>query len=238
MTTTGTPRFRWRNPAATTRLGHGPPALRRSGAPALRHRCLLVKRVAGISGGGLPCRVARSLRHITAAVVGPPPALTAGFVARRSRRSRLAAARPAAAAATAAALTLAGGTLPAAASGGGAIDAAASPAARSGVLGRPDARVVGTSLAGCGDAHTPASNPRHFVDVRGKLFFTASDGVHGAELWTSDGTKAGTVLVKDITRRTTSTAPTAPNGSPMWGAGCSSPPTTASTGVSCGPRTA
>jgi ELWxxDGT repeat protein len=30
------------------------------------------------------------------------------------------------------------------------------------------------------------------------LFFSARDGVHGRELWTSNGTEAGTVLVKDI----------------------------------------
>jgi ELWxxDGT repeat protein len=36
------------------------------------------------------------------------------------------------------------------------------------------------------------------VDVNGTLYFAADDGAHGRELWKSDGTEAGTVLVKDI----------------------------------------
>ena len=34
--------------------------------------------------------------------------------------------------------------------------------------------------------------------MNGTLFFTANDGTNGRELWKSDGTAAGTVLVKDI----------------------------------------
>ena len=34
--------------------------------------------------------------------------------------------------------------------------------------------------------------------ARGRLFFTADDGSHGEELWTSDGTAAGTTLLADI----------------------------------------
>jgi ELWxxDGT repeat protein len=36
------------------------------------------------------------------------------------------------------------------------------------------------------------------VTLNGTLFFRANDGVHGWELWKSDCTEAGTVLVKDI----------------------------------------
>ncbi|MBV8386489.1 MAG: hyalin, partial [Acidimicrobiia bacterium] len=51
------------------------------------------------------------------------------------------------------------------------------------------------------------SNPSGLTNVNGTLFFQADDGIHGGELWKSDGTSAGTVMVKDInpTMRTTNT---------------------------------
>jgi ELWxxDGT repeat protein len=43
-----------------------------------------------------------------------------------------------------------------------------------------------------------SSSPSSLTNVNGTLFFTANDGTNGRELWMSDGTAAGTVLVKDI----------------------------------------
>jgi ELWxxDGT repeat protein len=45
---------------------------------------------------------------------------------------------------------------------------------------------------------TATSNPRRLTPVGSQLFFTADDGVHGRELWVTDGSTEGTRLVKDI----------------------------------------
>lgn len=42
------------------------------------------------------------------------------------------------------------------------------------------------------------SNPRVFTPYKGLMYFIASDGTRGDELWKSDGTDTGTALVKDI----------------------------------------
>src|SRR5262249_6160142 len=42
------------------------------------------------------------------------------------------------------------------------------------------------------------SYPHYLTEVGGTLFFAANDGTNSLELWKSDGTAAGTVLVKDI----------------------------------------
>ncbi|WP_143406385.1 ELWxxDGT repeat protein, partial [Estrella lausannensis] len=52
-----------------------------------------------------------------------------------------------------------------------------------------------------------ASSPANFVDVNGTLYFTATTSTNGLELWKSDGSAAGTVLVKDINPGTLSSSP-------------------------------
>src|SRR5438876_992683 len=52
-----------------------------------------------------------------------------------------------------------------------------------------------------------SSYPQNLTDVNGTLFFSANDGVNGTELWKSDGTDAGTVMVKDINPGAGSSSP-------------------------------
>ncbi|RKH89156.1 HYR domain-containing protein [Corallococcus sp. AB045] len=52
-----------------------------------------------------------------------------------------------------------------------------------------------------------SSHPSSFTDLGGTLFFAATDTLHGRELWKSDGTAEGTVLVKDLVPGTASSMP-------------------------------
>ncbi len=52
------------------------------------------------------------------------------------------------------------------------------------------------------------SYPYNFVNVSGVAYFTAEDPSHGGELWKSNGTATGTVLVKDINPGVNGSGPT------------------------------
>ncbi|HPO17218.1 MAG TPA: hypothetical protein PLI09_27540 [Candidatus Hydrogenedentes bacterium] len=69
-------------------------------------------------------------------------------------------------------------------------------------LWKSDGSEGGTSLVkdinpGAGSGFVIGVRPL-FTEANGEIFFQANDGIHGNELWKSDGTEAGTVLVKDI----------------------------------------
>src|SRR5688572_4975841 len=49
--------------------------------------------------------------------------------------------------------------------------------------------------------------PRRHVVLNGRLFFAAANATHGVELWVSDGTAAGTTLLKDINPGTNGSQP-------------------------------
>ncbi|MFN8278201.1 MAG: ELWxxDGT repeat protein [Chitinophagales bacterium] len=53
-------------------------------------------------------------------------------------------------------------------------------------------------LSPTGDGVLQSLGGPTFTLYQGKLFFNATDGVHGNELWYSDGTAAGTQMLKDI----------------------------------------
>ncbi len=102
------------------------------------------------------------------------------------RQVRAAGAARAATAATAAAVTLAGaGT------------AFATPSVRTGTVGEAAVR-SGASPVQCPAPRMASSAPGASAAMGEMLFLSASDGVHGRELWKSDGSRAGTVLVKNI----------------------------------------
>ncbi|MGB2090211.1 MAG: ELWxxDGT repeat protein, partial [Candidatus Poseidoniaceae archaeon] len=52
-----------------------------------------------------------------------------------------------------------------------------------------------------------SSSPQHLTAVGSTLYFSANDGTNEVELWKSDGTASGTVLVKDIRSGSSSSSP-------------------------------
>ena len=44
----------------------------------------------------------------------------------------------------------------------------------------------------------PDSNPEHLAAIGNTLYFGANDGINGLELWKSDGTSGGTVMVLSL----------------------------------------
>ena len=78
-------------------------------------------------------------------------------------------------------------------------------------LWRSDGTEAGTVMVKNINAFGPddvsRSGPKHFTEVNNVFFFTADDGIHGEELWRSDGTETGTNMVQDIFSGTSGSEP-------------------------------
>ena len=69
-------------------------------------------------------------------------------------------------------------------------------------LWKTDGTASGTSMvkdinSGAPSSY-PASNEYVMVAIGSTLYFAADDGSNGVELWKSDGTSSGTILIKNI----------------------------------------
>jgi ELWxxDGT repeat protein len=67
----------------------------------------------------------------------------------------------------------------------------------------------GTTTQLIGPTTNPNGTVYNLTKYNNKLYFTYNDGLNGLELWTSDGTSSGTIMLKDIWSGSLSSAPTA-----------------------------
>lgn len=84
---------------------------------------------------------------------------------------------------------------------GGAVLFAAQDGRSGRELWRSDGTAAGTTLVkdiAPGPGVNASSKPSQLIAAGGRVYFTADDGVHGTELWSTDGTPTGTTLVRDI----------------------------------------
>src|SRR5204862_5675421 len=58
-------------------------------------------------------------------------------------------------------------------------------------------------------AGSPSSNPSYLMNVGGYLFFVANDGIHGAEIWVSQGMPVTTNELLDLGPGSAGSSPTA-----------------------------
>jgi ELWxxDGT repeat protein len=68
-------------------------------------------------------------------------------------------------------------------------------------------RVTGFASAQSGPFGFLAGLPDTLTNVNGEVFFVADDGTHGLELWKSDGTEPGTMMVQDLNTGPSSSNP-------------------------------
>ncbi|HEX2972060.1 MAG TPA: ELWxxDGT repeat protein [Tepidisphaeraceae bacterium] len=66
------------------------------------------------------------------------------------------------------------------------------------VEGLEDRRLLSAVLVKDLDPQPMGSSPEQVIQIGNMAYFTADDGIHGRELWKTDGTPGGTRLVKDI----------------------------------------
>ncbi|MEO8414556.1 MAG: ELWxxDGT repeat protein [Ginsengibacter sp.] len=84
---------------------------------------------------------------------------------------------------------------------------AANTTAAGNELWKSDGTSAGTILLkdiNTGHSGADSSNPDNFIVLNNIVLFTATDATHGNEIWKTDGSSAGTVLVKDINPGTAS----------------------------------